>query len=56
MKFKISLSKIRGLGLIFWTDSKYYALWLEWADGGQVMLDGSMKTMWAKPQVRFVHT
>ena len=52
---KISLSKIRGIGLIFYK-RKYYALWLEWADGGIVQESGELKPLWITPRIRFVHT
>lgn len=55
MKFKIVCHLIRGIGLIvFW--KRYYALWFEWADGGQAMPDGALKPIWIKPRFRFVHT
>lgn len=55
MKVKISISKIRGIGLI-WFRRKYHALWLEWADGGQAMPDGTLKPLWIKPRIRYVRT
>jgi len=55
MKVKVTISKIRGIGLI-WFRQKYHALWLEWADGGQVMPCGRLKVMWIFPRVRYVHT
>lgn len=54
MKVKISISKIRGIGFI-WIGWQYHALWLEWADGGQFMPDGTLKTLWIRPQLRYVH-
>lgn len=55
MKIKLTASKIRGIGLI-WIVDKYHALWFEWADGGQTMPDGALKTLWIRPRLRYVHT
>ncbi len=55
LRVKISCTKIRGIGLIVWT-GKYYAFWLEWADGGLAMPDGKLKPLWIRPRLRFVHT
>ena len=51
--FRISVSKIRGIGLL-WTSPKYHALWFEWADGGQALLNGKLKTLWIRPRFRYV--
>ncbi len=56
MRLKIALHKIRGLGFIFVFRKKYYSLWLEWADGGEAMDNGTLKTLWIKPRIHFVHT
>ncbi|KKL71288.1 hypothetical protein LCGC14_2096430 [marine sediment metagenome] len=56
MKIRVVAHKIRGIGLLLFFKRKYYALWFEWADGGQAMPDGTLKTLWIKPQIRFVHT
>ena len=54
MKIKISVSKIRGLAII-WIGKKYHALWLEWANGTQILSNGKMKTLWMYPRIRYVH-
>ena len=55
MEFKITISRIRGIGFILWYPNHYYALWLEWADGGQATPDGKLKTLWQLPRIRYVH-
>lgn len=54
-RFRITLSKIRGVGLI-WFGKRYRALWLEWANGGQMLPNGRMRILWIFPRVRYVHT
>jgi len=54
MRFKITISKIRGIGIIFYRH-KYRALWLEWADGGAILESGKLKTLWCLPRIRYVH-
>lgn len=56
MKARISISKIRGIGLLLWFRKIYYALWLEWAEGGQCLPSGRSKIIWIKPRIRFVST
>ena len=54
---KITISKMRGIGLLLWFRKTYYALWLEWADGAHWFLDGSKwRIIWIKPRIRFVST
>ena len=55
-RFKIAVSKIRGIGLICIHGKKYRALWLEWADGGQADEHGKLDPIWIWPRVRYVHT
>jgi len=55
MKIKISVSKIRGMALI-WIGKKYHALWLEWANGAQTLGNGRIKILWMCPRIRYVHT
>ncbi len=53
MKIKLSVSKFRGLALI-WIGKKYHAFWLEWANGGQVLSNGMIKTLWMLPRIKYV--
>jgi len=55
MKIKLSISKIRGIALI-WIGKKYHALWLNWANGGQILENGKLKILWIWPQIKYVHS
>lgn len=54
MKVELSISKIRGIALI-WIRKKYHALWFEWAEGAQVLLNGERKILWICPRIRYIH-
>jgi len=55
MTIKLSVNKIRGVALI-WFRRKYHAIWLEWANGAQMLPTGRMRTLWMYPRIRYVHT
>lgn len=56
MKFKLVISKIRGIGLILSTKGAYRTFWLEWADGAEVLPNNKLKVRWQFPRVRFAST